>query len=54
MSPVGIMSNGIPKREIQWKINARAHVSVSVTFSGIASGHVVNISTIVSMVGVAL
>ena len=26
-----VMSNGIPKRVIQWKINARAHVSMSVT-----------------------
>ncbi len=37
-----VMSNGVPKRAIQWKINASAHVSVSVTFSGIASGHLVN------------
>ena len=43
-----VMSNGIPKRELQWNINARAHISVSVTFSGIASGHLVNRSTIVS------
>ena len=42
------MSNGIPKRAIQWKINARAHVSMSVIFSGIASGLLVNRSTIVS------
>ena len=43
-----VMSNDIPKRAIQWNINAFARVSVSVTFSGIASGHLINQSTIVS------
>ena len=38
----------MPKRAIQWKTNALAHVSVSVSFSGIASGHLVNLSIIVS------
>ena len=27
---MGVMSNGIPKRVIQWKTNARANASVSI------------------------
>lgn len=42
-----VRSKGIPKRAIQWKTKALAHVSVSVLFSGIASGHLVKRSTIV-------
>ena len=42
-----VKSNGMPKWAIQWKTNALAHVSVSVPFSGIASGHLVNRSTMV-------
>ena len=42
-----VMSKGMPKRAIQWKTNALAHVSVSIPFSGTASGHLVNLSTIV-------
>ena len=42
-----VKSNGMPNQAIQWKTTALAHVSVSVFFSGIASGHLVNWSTMV-------
>lgn len=42
-----VRSKGMPKRAIQLKTKALAHVLVSVSFSGIASGHLVKLSIMV-------
>ena len=43
------MSTGTPNRHIQFDINACAHADADMSDNGMASGHLVNLSTMVKM-----